>query len=170
MAHREQIEFCQMIRRSYPGFFIHRKVLDIGSLDINGNNRFLFRHCQYTGIDIGIGENVDVVCPVHLYEPGYLFGFIICTETLEHDRHYRLSLKKMFDLLSPEGGLLITCATTGRPQHGTIDCKPEDSPFTTDYYQNISESVFRELFPVGGFSLYKLVINSDDLYFFGIKK
>jgi hypothetical protein len=49
-------------------YFIDKCVLDVGSLDINGNNRYLFDNCEYTGLDIGEGPNVDIVMPIHEYK------------------------------------------------------------------------------------------------------
>ena len=53
MAHKAQREFCDSVRVKYPEMFKGKKVLDVGSLDNNGNNRFLFENCEYIGIDVG---------------------------------------------------------------------------------------------------------------------
>jgi hypothetical protein len=37
------VVFCKNI---LPDFFINKRVLDVGSGDINGNNRFLFENCD----------------------------------------------------------------------------------------------------------------------------
>lgn len=47
MAHQAQIDFCTKIKNKIPQFFSNLKVLDVGSLDINGNNRYLFDNCEY---------------------------------------------------------------------------------------------------------------------------
>jgi hypothetical protein len=52
MAHQEQKDFCLSVKEFMPDFFKGVSVLDIGSLDINGNNRYLFENYDYTGIDI----------------------------------------------------------------------------------------------------------------------
>lgn len=39
--HKEQINYCLSIKNKYPELF-KGKILDCGSLDINGNNRYLF--------------------------------------------------------------------------------------------------------------------------------
>ncbi len=49
MAHTQQQDFCIGVRKRYPNRFENARVLDIGSLDINGNNRFLFTNEDYTG-------------------------------------------------------------------------------------------------------------------------
>lgn len=52
MAHQEQVRFCESVREKFPSLFVGKKVLDAGSLDINGNNRYLFTDCEYVGIDV----------------------------------------------------------------------------------------------------------------------
>lgn len=148
--HKEVIEFCQEIESKHPEHFEHKIVLDVGSQDINGNNQYLFTNCEYWGLDIGEGENVDIVCPVHLYsetrqrhEPEQ-FDTIISTEMLEHDCFWRESIQAMYHLLKPGGFLLITAAGKNRPEHGTRRTTPGASPFTPDYYQNITEKMIIE--------------------------
>ena len=65
MAHPEQAVFCNSVKNQFSQKFSNADVLDIGSLDINGNNRYLFSNCTYTGVDIGQGKNVDVVSKGH---------------------------------------------------------------------------------------------------------
>ena len=42
MAHKEQWVFCGKVKALYPDYFENKKVLDIGSFDVNGNEEFLF--------------------------------------------------------------------------------------------------------------------------------
>ena len=89
MAHHQQQEFCRKISEAFPNYFIGKKVLDIGSLDINGNNRFFLQNCNYIGLDVGEGPNVDVVQVAHLYDtPDNYFDLIISTEFFELDMFY----------------------------------------------------------------------------------
>lgn len=149
--HTEQIEFCQQILIKYPYHFQNVKVLDVGSQDINGNNRYLFTNCNYLGLDIGPGKNVDIVAPVHEYYNNqwlrykgpnneYItqYNTIISTEMLEHDKYWLQSIQAMYKLLAPGGLLLITAAGKNRAEHGTARTTPEASPHTTDYYKNIT--------------------------------
>ena len=34
-------------------------------IDVNGNNRSLFEKCDYVGLDVIEGNNVDIVCVAH---------------------------------------------------------------------------------------------------------
>jgi SAM-dependent methyltransferase len=175
MAHREQREWCELVKYAHDEFFVGTNVLDIGSLDINGNNRYLFEQCNYTGIDIGEGKNVDVVCSGHLFESDDLFDVVISTECFEHDEHWQQTLKNVINNLLKDGGLfLFSCAAPGRPEHGTKRTSPKDSPFTNDYYRNLSEADIRSVLDCDAiFSNYKFKTRIDfpqDLYFYGIKK
>ena len=37
MAHKEQWVFCGQVKGLHPEYFENKKVLDIGSFDVNGN-------------------------------------------------------------------------------------------------------------------------------------
>ena len=47
MAHLQQRMFCSTVRSRFPEYFKETLVLDVGSLDVNGNNQFLFDRCCY---------------------------------------------------------------------------------------------------------------------------
>jgi SAM-dependent methyltransferase len=168
--HTEVKRFCEAIKRDFPQYFVGKNVLDCGSLDINGSNRYLFEKCNYTGIDIATGKNVDIVTPVHEFKPAMDFDVVISTEMLEHDRHYILTLKNMFWLLKPNGLLLFTAAGTGRSEHGTTRMTPADSPMTHDYYRNITVDMILEALSLDDFSWFEISYVDTDIRFAGIKR
>jgi SAM-dependent methyltransferase len=177
MAHKEQIEWCELVKYAHPEYFVGTNVLDIGSLDINGNNRYLFEQCDYTGIDIGEGPNVDLVIEGHLHrtDKDNKYDVVVSTECFEHDKHWELTLNNVIKNLLSKGGLfLFSCAAPGRPEHGTKKTSPKDSPFTTDYYRNLSEEDIRSVLDCNKlFKEYKFKTRTtfpQDLYFYGIKK
>jgi SAM-dependent methyltransferase len=181
MAHAAQAEFCRSVKGRFPDYFRRQRVLDVGALDLNGNNKILFEGCAYTGIDIGEGPNVDVVSVAHEYPaPSESFDVIISTECLEHDRHYPETLRNIVRMLRPGGLFLFTCATTGRSEHGTVRSDQGcNSPLTIrvpgweNYYKNIAETDVREAIPVDEiFEPYQFVVNEPacDLYFWGFKR
>ena len=53
MAHVAQQEFFKKVKEQFPERFKNCSVLDIGSLDLNGNNRYLFEDYTYIGVDVG---------------------------------------------------------------------------------------------------------------------
>jgi len=177
MAHQQQREFCLKVKEKFPNHFKNKKVLDIGSLDINGNNRDLFENCNYIGLDLGEGKNVDVVCGGNVYDaPDNYFDTIISTEAFEHDMYYEDTIKNVIRMLKPGGLFLFSCAATGRPEHGTnrtnVDAAPLLSDEWADYYKNLEKEdinkigTFKETFIGGQFGR---GYNPDDLYFYGIK-
>jgi hypothetical protein len=167
--HLAQRQFCERVKSNFPEYFYNTSVLDIGSMDINGNNRYLFTDCNYTGIDLGEGENVDIIAPcgAHTVDLDKTFDVVISTECLEHDKHYLKTLERMVEWCN--GLMLFTCATTGRREHGTTRTSPKSSPFTNDYYKNLTIEDIKLDFSI--FKDYKFEINnkSKDLYFWGLK-
>jgi len=173
MAHDEQRMFCTSVQHIFPDKFHKVSVLDVGSLDINGNNRYLFTQSSYIGVDIGPGRNVDVVCRGHLYDNPEPFDVVISTECFEHDEYYPETIRNMYRLLKSGGLFLFTCATEGRPEHGTTRTSPSDAPFVHDYYKNLTEQDIRAVMNIEEhFSDYQFQTrqNPADLYFWGIKK
>ena len=168
--HKRVVKFCERIKNLHPHNFFGKDVLDCGSLDINGNNRYLFEGCQYTGIDIAEGKNVDVVTPVHVFNPQKKYDVVISTEMLEHDRHYKESLRNMERLTKPGGLLLLTAAGTNRPEHGTSAAHPKDSPKTHDYYRNITVEMIAESLTLADFVWFEISYTADDIRFAGIKR
>lgn len=166
--HQDQIDFCERLKRRFPHWFVVRNVLDCGSLDVNGNNRYLFDNSKYLGIDVFPGNNVDVVTRIHEFnhEP---FDTIISTECLEHDEFSELSLAKMIDLLTPNGVLIVTCATVGRPEHGTEECLSYASPGTLAHYRNIEPKEVSQMFS-DAFKCWSVEIHHFDLYAWGTDK
>jgi len=199
MAHPGQIYYCKHIKKLKPEYFINKRVLDIGSLNINGDNRFLFENCNYVGIDIGPGTSVDYVESGHLFKPhdGIKYDTVITTNCFEHNPFYKETLINVVENLLNSGGMfLLSCATTGMKEHGTTSCYPVCSPNSLisddfkDYYKNLTEQDIRDSIDVDKyFSEYKFNTNEDfdekevyvgvpvspvtekeDLYFYGILK
>ncbi len=171
--HPEQCFFVETVKTAHPEYFVGTRVLDIGSLDINGNNRQFFENPDYIGIDIGAGANVDVVARGHEYVADEPFDVVISTECFEHDQYWHRTFNAVIRRHLKDGGLFVfTCATTGRPEHGTRRTSPSDAPFVPDYYRNLTEKDFRgiinfdTIFRAYGF---QTRVWPADLYFWGIK-
>ena len=184
MAHKAQREFCNSVRVKYPEMFKNKKVLDVGSLDNNSNNRFLFEDCEYIGIDVGEGPNVDFISAGHEYDaPDEFFDVIIYTEVFEHDIQYEKTIENIIRMLKTGGLFLFTCAAPGRPEHGTLRTSPWHAKLLlnvseewANYYKNLTDSDFKnipgfvETFPNGYFELRTAnIAEPSDLYFYGIK-
>lgn len=178
MAHSEQKRFLKNIRALFPEKFTGCSVLDIGALDVNGTNRYLFDNYRYTGVDIGPGRNVDIVCKGHEFRSAELYDIVISTECFEHDLHYAATIKNCVVLTKPGGLFIFTCASTGRKEHGTSRTGSEwGSPYTDeqwpDYYKNLTENDIRSILDFDqAFAEHAFQYNAEsyDLYFYGIKK
>lgn len=179
MSHTQQQKYCLSIKERFLDYFTDVMVLDLGSLDINGNNSYLFDDVLYLGVDVAQGKNVDIVSKGHeLGLPDNTFDVVISTECFEHDMHYPATLSNIYRMLKPGGLFIFTCATTGRAEHGTRRTSPQDAPLLqglgewADYYKNLSESDIRDVMDIDAlFSKYEFDIGHEscDLYFFGFK-
>lgn len=176
--HKEVGSFIKYVRRSTKSkygrrsFFRGKKVLEVGSKNINGSARHYFWFCSYTGIDLSKGKGVDSISDICTFTSPRQYDVIISCEMLEHCEKWVTALKRMYALLRPGGLLLITCAGPDREEHGTAATTPKESPDTTDYYRNISTNEFRSILPNELFHMYYLAYGrgENDLYFYGIKK
>jgi hypothetical protein len=181
MAHKEQIDFCKKVKAKFPDAFAHKWVLDCGSLDINGNNRYLFEHGVYMGLDIGHGANVDIVSPIHQFNcKNEMFDTVISTECFEHDMYYIESVWNIIRMLKGGGLFVFTCATNGRAEHGTARSCPGSAPLLqnqnalwANYYKNLTHEDFESRIDFKqAFSQFEWEYNniSHDIYFYGIKR
>ena len=129
--HIEVINWVMKQKEEHPEWFEKRRVLEIGSLDMNGSIREAFDDCEYIGLDRRAGKGVDVVCYAHNYYSPTPFQTIISTGTLEHDRHAWLTMQAVYSLLEEKGVFICTCANVNFQRHD-IECG-EDY-----WYKNIS--------------------------------
>jgi len=179
--HKQARDFTVFVQKILLDFFKNKQVLDVGSGDINGNNRFLFEDCEYHGNDVIQARNVTIVSKTKdLPFNNNTFDTIVSTECFEHDPEYKESFQKIYDMLKPDGLFCFTCASTGRAEHGTRRTTPQDSYGTigkiedmSDYYKNLSVEDLNSVLPLNDlFSVWDTYYNmqSNDLYFVGIKK
>lgn len=169
--HKEQRDFVTSVRNKFPSFFSRKMVLEIGSLNVNGSIRDLFDGCCYIGVDVEIGPGVDLATQgQHLKFRDGLFDTVISCECFEHNPYWRETFKNMIRMSS--GLVVMTCASEGRPEHGTTRTTAGESPFTAEwnYYQNLVEEDF-SFVDFSVFDKYEFSTNekSHDLYFWGLK-
>jgi len=170
MSHEQQLDFVQSVKDEFPEYFKGTKVLEVGSLNINGSVRQFFEPDQYIGCDLGEGDGVDIVCQGHeLPYANGSFDVVISCECFEHDKHWEKTFQKMIDLVRKGGLVIFSCATIGRPEHGTTRTSPADAPFTNDYYRNLREEDFEQF--KSSFDSYRFsqCLRPRDLYFWGLK-
>lgn len=172
MAHIQQMEFLKYVKLAIPQFFKGTRVLEIGSLDMNGTVRGMFVDCDYVGVDLAEGKGVDVVCAGEdLTFPDKSFHVSICCEVFEHTPKWKAIFENMIRMTN--GLVIFTCAATGRGEHGTTRSRAEgdDTPFISDYYRNLDKTDFAD-FPWKEHFAQHHLSQCDfpgDLYFFGLK-
>ena len=111
------------------------KVLEIGSLDINGSVRSIFKDAEYyLGVDVQEGPGVDVVADAaRLVMPDEM-DIIVCCEVFEHAIEWRKIVESSYHNLAKGGVFIGTCAGEGRFPHSAIDEQPIRA---WEYYANI---------------------------------
>tara|TARA_S200002703_G_scaffold6204_1_gene6917 strand:- start:443 stop:982 length:540 start_codon:yes stop_codon:yes gene_type:complete len=174
MAHSQQRDFFMRVKNLFPDAFRNKTVLEIGSLNINGTIRDLFHNCDYLGVDVGPGKDVDLVAHgEHLDFADDSYDVTVSAECFEHNPEWAATFQNMWRMSNTY--VFFTCASTGRPEHGTRRSSPGSSPLTTgwDYYRNLSQEDFETEFAINEmFDEYQFDYNpqSQDLYFWGIKQ
>lgn len=100
------------------------RVLEMGSLNVNGTVRDLFADVAfgYLGIDGRLGPGVDYPC--FSWATPFAdesFDVIVSTEMLEHDAKPGLTFKEANRLLPKGGHLIVTARGPGFPEHDYPD-------------------------------------------------
>ena len=174
MSHPEQRQFLARVKQEQPEFFHGQRVLEIGSLNINGTARDFFTDCDYTGVDLGPGDGVDVVGLGHEVAFDKPFDVALSCECFEHNPHWAATFLNMYKQVRAGGLIIVTCATVGRAEHGTARTSPQDAPLVPwDYYRNLVREDFYDHFDIKAmFSTYAWNANpiSHDLNFWGLVK
>ena len=172
----DQYDFVKSFKEKYTQCFVNAKVLEVGSLDINGSIRNIFENCDYTGLDVGEGSGVDVVCEGQLYQGETdSFDATLSCECFEHNPEWVATFENMIRMTKPQGLVIMTCATTGRMEHGTSRSEASSSPLTIvkgwEYYKNLTKEDFEEAMNLNDFfESYEFTTKGYDLFFWGIKK
>lgn len=178
MSHPQQLGFLKQVISILPND-VSVRILDLGSLDINGGIRpFLPRNFEYLGVDLEIGPNVDLACEAQLLDlKSEQFDLVISSELFEHTPFWKEIFAQMCRLTKPGGIVAFTCAGVGRPEHGTTRSdKGFSSPFTVskgdEYYGNVPRSeASRAIALKSWFTAYSFFdeYSSKDLYFVGLR-
>lgn len=96
------------------------KVLDVGSLNVNGAVVDIFPEGSYLGVDMREGDNVDRIINGHdlmeFFDPES-FDLVICVDTFEHDDKFWLTLENCRKLVKPGGYLFLGVPARNCPEH-----------------------------------------------------
>lgn len=182
MSHEEQMEFFQFVFTSVlRGTAAGIRIIDFGSLDINGGPHRLLNSidCEYIGVDLDEGANVDLVSRGELVDYSTAsFDVAMSSELFEHAPTWREIFYNMSRLTKPGGIVVTTCAGRFRQEHGTTRSdNGYSAPFVVrqgvEYYKNVSAKDIRSSIALESwFDNYPVYENhwSCDTYFVGIRK
>lgn len=178
MSHPEQLGFFSLIADHNRHLLSDGRVIEIGSYDVNGGVRGIIGEVkEYVGVDLAEGPGVDKVAYGHEVDhaDGY-FDAAVSGECFEHDPHWADTFTNMVRMTRPGGLVAFTCASKGRPEHGTRRSDLHESPGTQaqglDYYRNLTEDIFRQQVDLDrDFDSYRFwyMPTSFDLYFAGVR-
>lgn len=121
-----------------PELVAGARVMEVGSLDVNGSLR---AHVEalgpttYIGIDSQPGPGVDMVVDAVAVGKRRPHDVVICTEVLEHAEDWRALVSALKRLVRPGGVLLVTTRSPGFGYH----------PYPGDHWRFTLED-FRAIF------------------------
>lgn len=145
------------------------RVLEIGSLDINGSIKSMFDTLtsdggSYFGIDLQEGPGVDLVIDAVAYKSDEPYDMIICAEVFEHTPAWKAIILNAHSLLVDGGMFIATMAGEGRPPHSAIDTNPIRS---WEYYNNITNLELATMLDV--FTTAEVNVFADDTRCWAVK-
>lgn len=101
-----------------------KRILDVGSYDVNGSVRSIIEPVmspkEYIGIDMRQGPKVDIVLLAEDIVQHFgksRFDVVISTEAFEHIEKWREAINNVKQVLVPGGTLLLTTRSQGFPLH-----------------------------------------------------
>lgn len=99
-------------------------VLDVGSMDLNGNYRHFFEGKSYFGLDLCSGPNVDIVSnDVYEYPvEDCSYDVVVSGQVLEHVRDTHRWIKEIARIVDFGGLVFITAPHTWAEHRHPEDC------------------------------------------------
>ena len=110
-------------RQLRPSEVAGRRILEVGSYDVNGSIRRIWETwepTEYVGVDIISGPGVDIVCSSDDIVTKFgenRFDIVVSTEMLEHARNWRVAISNIKRICKCGGVILITTRSFGGPYH-----------------------------------------------------
>jgi SAM-dependent methyltransferase len=136
--HNEAFEWVRRTAWSLPAL---RRVLEFGSLCVNGSVREVFTAATaYIGVDVQAGPGVDLAHDAATVDiqPG-TWDAVLCCEVFEHTRSGPLIVANAFRHLRSGGVFIATCAGPARPAHACYGGESLD-----EYYRGVSQEELRQ--------------------------
>ncbi|MGP8128512.1 MAG: class I SAM-dependent methyltransferase [Candidatus Bathyarchaeia archaeon] len=112
------------IANTQPSDFNNKRILEVGSRDVNGSIRpYILTISQpesYTGVDIQAGKCVDVILDAESLVDHFgenVFDVVICCEMVEHVKNWQLIFGNLKRVLKTSGLMILTTVMPGFPFH-----------------------------------------------------
>lgn len=132
--------------RKYPE---QKTLLDVGSLDVNGNIREVVpKYVKYTGVDMRPGANVDVVVNAHNLLTKFApesFDVVTCFDTFEHDDMFWISWDQIKQVTKKGGFILLGLPSRFCPLHDHPNDYWRFMPGSVDYFYRDFTDVLRSV-------------------------
>lgn len=117
MHHSAYVNAEKFAKKYFPDL-TGKKILDVGSYDVNGTMKPIFQQGDYIGLDMEKGPNVDVVSDAHdIPFQNNLFDIVISSSCFEHDDMFWITFLEMCRVVKPGGYMYIQAPSNG-PYHG----------------------------------------------------
>ena len=124
--HQSSFDHMQDLAARYLDRAQEVTIADIGSHDVNGSYRPIFRApCwSYCGVDLSAGPNVDVVLssPYRFPFATASFDLVVSGQAFEHIDYFWLSWLEMVRILRPEGLIFLIAPSRGPEHRYPVDC------------------------------------------------
>lgn len=141
--HPEAFGFCCQAALRLPT----ARVIEVGSANVNGSVRDVFRHSEWIGVDLHAGPGVDIVADWTRMDFPFdeEFDLAVSTEMLEHCELAATAVDRMVRSVRTGGHVVITCATDPRKPHGC-----DGGPVGDEFYMNVPPEMLEhpQLVPV----------------------
>ena len=125
--HESSLNRMKWFAENYLDSKKNRNILDVGSFDVNGTYKEIFKKSvfDYKGLDMEKGPNVDIV-PENPYKWTEIsddtFDVVISGQALEHIEFFWLTIAEIVRVLKKDG-LLCIIAPNGFDEHRyPVDC------------------------------------------------
>lgn len=139
-----------------------RRVLELGSRDVNGSARSLFVETEeYVGVDWRDGPGVDVIADAGKWRPkkARQFDCVVSTECLEHAPDGAAICRTAQAALVAGGVFILTAAGPAREPHGV-----DGTPVGGEFYANVHPADLQAWLAPFGFWTIELGRGEQDIY------
>jgi SAM-dependent methyltransferase len=144
-----------------------KRVLELGSRNVNGSIRDLFpQSVDYCGIDLRLGDGVDVVADATNFGKAYHYDLVVCCEVLEHSAEGKSICANAYRVLAWGGVFLATAAYTGRTPHSGLD---GGELRRGEHYRNVTFDDLYEWLTPFATAAYEVNQTAHDIYVTAVK-